>query len=121
MLDFLGYTFMAPQKRNRLQTLLHCRIRVSLTDGRFIIGQLLAYDRYMNIVMVECEETRAVKTKSSSAQMASITRSLGMVVIRGEIISSLTIDNLLPVSSNGNYARIPASIQITSNSTYIGN
>lgn len=30
-------------------------------DGRALVGQMLAYDKHMNLVLNECEEFRTVK------------------------------------------------------------
>lgn len=42
-------------------TLLHYRLKVTLNDGRQLVGQMLAYDKHMNFVLAECEEFRTVK------------------------------------------------------------
>jgi len=36
-------------------SLINYRLRVTLSDGRQITGQLLAFDAHMNVVLSECE------------------------------------------------------------------
>jgi small nuclear ribonucleoprotein B and B' len=45
-------------------TLLHYRLKVTLNDGRQLVGQMLAYDKHMNFVLAECEEFRTVKVSA---------------------------------------------------------
>lgn len=52
-------------------TLLHYRLKVTLNDGRQLVGQMLAYDKHMNFVLAECEEFRTVKVSRSRARRKS--------------------------------------------------
>lgn len=43
-------------EREVLRGFLNKRLRVELSDGRFVLGDLLCTDRDMNIVLGNCEE-----------------------------------------------------------------
>ncbi len=103
-------------KGNKLSQLLNHRLRVTLLDGRVLIGQLLAHDKHFNLVMVECEEFRLPRkslknTANASVDPAtnSLRRTLGMIVLRGEEVVSVTLESGAP-PRGGNQARIPASV-----------
>jgi len=44
--------------------LVNYRLRVTLTDSRALTGQMLAYDKHMNLVLADCEEFRTLKKKT---------------------------------------------------------
>lgn len=79
------------------------RIRVTLSDNRQLVGQMLAFDRHMNLVLADCEEFRRVKPKKKasgeddSAPSQELKRSLGLVILRGEMIVSLTVEGPPPI------------------------
>lgn len=97
--------------------MVNCRVRVTLTDGRVMLGQLLAYDKHMNLVLADCEEFRLTKKQkqktgsTSSAALGEMRRTLGMILLRGETIVSL-IPESGPPPAGGNKARVPASKQM---------
>lgn len=78
------------------------RIRVTLNDGRQLVGQMLAFDRHMNLVLAECEEFRRIKPKKKAnnedeaAPTQELKRSLGLVILRGEMIVSLSVEGPPP-------------------------
>jgi len=39
------------------------RMRVTLLDGRAIVGRFMAFDRHMNLVLSDCEEWRLTPPK----------------------------------------------------------
>ncbi|KAI9636193.1 uncharacterized protein MKK02DRAFT_37046 [Dioszegia hungarica] len=85
-------------------TLVNYRLKVTLNDGRALVGQMLAYDKHMNFVLAECEEFRTVKGKKSktspsdeAAPTVQQKRTLGLVVLRGETIVSVTVEGPPPV------------------------
>lgn len=57
-------------------TLLHYRLKVTLNDGRQLVGQMLAYDKHMNFVLAECEEFRTVKVSARARAMSAPRRNV---------------------------------------------
>jgi len=80
--------------------ILQHRVKVVLNDSRALVGQLLAFDKHMNLVLAECDEFRRVKRKHSAAQGNKedaadddddeMKRTLGLVILRGETIVTLS-------------------------------
>lgn len=77
-------------KTSRLETWLHYRVRVTISDTRYFVGTFLSYDRHMNIVLVDAEEYRKVKDKETDFK--EIKRVVGLIMIRGENIVSFTAE-----------------------------
>ena len=80
-------------------------MRVTLHDGRYIIGTFLAFDKHLNLVLSEAEEFRMLKKSQggSAALLEERTekRSLGLVLIRGENVTSLAVEGPPPPSMTG--------------------
>jgi small nuclear ribonucleoprotein B and B' len=78
------------------------RLRVTLHDGRTILGTFLAFDKHLNLVLSEAEEFRILR-KGDSALLEERTekRSLGLVLIRGENVISLAVEGPPPPSITG--------------------
>ena len=94
--------FLQPSgKGSKLLRYVEHRLRVTLHDGRSIIGTFLAFDKHLNLVLSEAEEFRTVKQqkgKSGNALLEERTekRSLGLVLIRGENVVSLSVEGPPP-------------------------
>ncbi|RSH82566.1 uncharacterized protein EHS24_007548 [Apiotrichum porosum] len=89
-------------------TLLHYRLKVTLNDGRQLVGQMLAYDKHMNFVLAECEEFRTIKGKKTKEHAAGEPtptvqqkRTLGLVILRGETIVSVSVEGPPPSAPDG--------------------
>jgi small nuclear ribonucleoprotein B and B' len=81
---------MATQRSKFLQW-IDFRVRLTIQDGRMMVGTFLAFDKHMNIVLADTEEYRITKTNKTGTQK-QIKRTLGLVIIRGENIISLTAE-----------------------------
>jgi small nuclear ribonucleoprotein B and B' len=62
----------------KILNLLNARLKITLKDNRIFVGQLIAFDRFMNLVLNDCQETRV--TASGSMEK----RTLGLVILRGK-------------------------------------
>lgn len=83
--------------------LLNHRLRIMMQDGRTVIGQMLAFDKHMNMVLAECEEFRKIKSKGKVAEgqpERMEKRTLGLVILRGETIVSLSVESGPPPSDD---------------------
>jgi small nuclear ribonucleoprotein (snRNP)-like protein len=83
-------------------SLINWRLKVTINDGRALTGQMLAFDRHMNLVLAECEEFRRVRPKkkageSEAGPMQEMKRALGLVILRGETVVSISVEGPPPV------------------------
>jgi small nuclear ribonucleoprotein B and B' len=69
---------------------------------RVLVGVFMAFDRHMNIVLGETQEFRRVRTKKVAglAEEREEKRALGLVILRGDCVVSMTIEGPPPVDSD---------------------
>ena len=85
-----------------MQQWLNYKIRVTIQDRRDIVGQFLAFDRFMNLIIADAEEFRRIGGKSAGGPGQKrkgekvLKRTLGLVLLRGENIVSLSIEAAPP-------------------------
>lgn len=82
--------------------LINWRLKITLTDGRALTGQMLAFDKHMNLVLADCEEFRRVRAKKKAgdegpAPEQEIKRTLGLIILRGESVVTLSVEGPPPI------------------------
>ncbi|KAG8862090.1 hypothetical protein FRB96_002120 [Tulasnella sp. 330] len=98
---------MAPAKAKggRMLNLINHNIRITLNDGRTLMGKMLAFDKHMNLVLADCEEFRRIKKKRKQgdtevSEHVEQRRTLGLVILRGETVVSLTDEGAPPAADD---------------------
>lgn len=87
-------------KQNKMMQLINQRLRLTLTDGRTLVGQLLAYDKHLNLVIADVEEFRRGRAGEQR-------RTLGLLMLRGKHVVSMCPEGVPDV----NKTRTPAAAQ----------
>lgn len=98
-------------KGSKLLRYVEHRLRVTLHDGRVIIGTFLAFDKHLNLVLSEAEEFRTLRKGGAALLEERMEkRSLGLVLIRGENVVSMAVEGPPPPSATGRVSAIPGGM-----------
>lgn len=65
-------------------------LRILTDDGRELTGKLLVFDKHMNVVLSNVTEKRNL-TKKMKKEGVDPTRQLGLILLRGEHVVSVTV------------------------------
>lgn len=95
-----------------MANLVNYQLRITLSDTRSLTGELLAFDKHMNLVIANCEEFRRLKASRSTNPIGDQRRALGLVILRGETIVSLTIIGPPPTKPEDRLRPMPAGAGI---------
>jgi len=92
--------------------LINWRVKITINDGRAFVGQMLAFDRHMNLVLADCEEFRRVRPKKKQGEtetpaIQEMKRTLGLVILRGETVVSLSVEGPPPVVDEDKKSALP--------------
>ncbi|KAJ3171374.1 hypothetical protein HDU87_008331 [Geranomyces variabilis] len=104
---------MSTSRNSKIMALLNYRLRITVQDGRTLIGQMLAFDKHMNMVLADCEEFRKIKANGKAGEVQAEReekRTLGLVILRGETIVSMSVESPPPAADD---ARAKAAANMT--------
>ncbi|KAL6067959.1 Small nuclear ribonucleoprotein-associated protein [Balamuthia mandrillaris] len=88
---------MSMPKSGKMLQYMNYRMRVTINDSRLLVGKFMAFDKHMNIVLGDCEEYRKITTKGKVKEEREQKRTLGLVLIRGECVVSLSVEGPPPL------------------------
>jgi small nuclear ribonucleoprotein B and B' len=81
-------------KGNKMLQYVNWRMRIQISETRTLLGTFMAYDKHMNLVLGDCEEYRKIRGKDKGDREEK--RMLGLVLLRGENVISLSADTPPP-------------------------
>ncbi|KAJ6445826.1 carbohydrate-binding domain, family 9-like, subgroup [Purpureocillium lavendulum] len=108
---------MSSNKQGKMIGYINWRMRIILNDGRQMTGQMLAFDKHMNLVLADTEEFRRVKRKQARSGAPGSDahvieneekRTLGLAIVRGAQIVSVSVESPPPADPSARLGKSTA-------------
>ena len=76
---------------------INYRMRVTVTDGRQIVGRFMAFDKHLNVVLGDAEEFRQLPPKKGVPDVdREVRRALGLIILRGDEVVGMVVEGPPP-------------------------
>ena len=85
---------MTKSKNSKMLQYINYKMRVTIKGGRQLVGDLMAFDRHMNLVLGNCDEMRKLPPVSKGKKTndeSEDRRTLGLVLLRGDEVVSFAV------------------------------
>lgn len=81
----------------KLLQYINYRMRVTVADGRQIVGRFMAFDKHMNLVLGDAEEFRQLPPKKGVPDVdREVRRTLGLIILRGDEVEGMVVEGPPP-------------------------